>query len=108
MQRIVFIFLILSLSLTSLQAQSGHEKDQPKVHKKEIAASKLPSKVTRYISANLPNASITKATKQRRNPDAKFEVHVVIKARHHNLVFNKAGDLVKLDGKRVYTSAGGN
>ena len=71
------------------------------VQQKVIPASKLPSNVTKYISDNLPNARITRAVKQKRSPDATYVVNLTIKTKAHTLVFNKAGALVKLDGKAL-------
>lgn len=88
--------------LLFLQAQiNKHPSALKKVHIKEIPPSRLPKSITNYISKNLPNATITMATKQKRNPDAAYIVKIDIKTRHHTLIFNKGSELVKLDAKRL-------
>jgi hypothetical protein len=89
--RKILIIIAFILPTLALHAQKA----------KEIAPAKLPDNVTSYISANLPNAKITKVVKQKRNPDATYVVSVSIKTKYHKLVFNKAGVLVKLDGKKL-------
>jgi hypothetical protein len=98
---IVFVFPLLFVQAQGAKSQSVSRK---KVHVKEITPSKLPKSITKYISVNLPNAKITKAMKQRRSPGAKYIVNVDIKTKHHTLVFNKEGGLVKLDGKKIKTA----
>lgn len=100
MRRLLIILaLILPLFLTpgSLFPQSTSKKTQ----KKEIPASKLPDKITKYISANLPSARITKAVKQKRKPEATYTVYVTIKTKSHTLIFDHSGVLVNLDGKKL-------
>jgi hypothetical protein len=97
----LLIMLVLILPVAFLPVPVSAQTTSKKIQKKEIAASKLPDKVTKYISANLPNAKITKAVKQKRQPEATYVVHLTIKTKYHTLVFNKSGELVKLDGKRL-------
>jgi hypothetical protein len=100
------ILLILAFLVPFVLAGAQNTRGVPekKIHVKEIPPSRLPGRVTSYISANLPNGKIKKATKQKHEPEAKFVVIVVIKDKRHTLVFNKSGYLVKLDGKKVYTA----
>ena len=98
---IAFILPVLFLQAQSTKLPSSAPK---KAHIKEISTSKLPKVITSYISTNLPNAKIIKAMKQKRNPGAKYIVNVDIKTKHHTLVFNKSGELAKLDGKIIKTS----
>jgi hypothetical protein len=97
------ILMIIILPVVFLQAQSIRQSSSAakKTHAKEISASRLPKQVTAYISANLPNARITKVMKQKRDPSAKYVVHLEIKSKHHTLIFNKDAELVNLDGKRL-------
>ncbi len=67
---------------------------------KEISPSRLPGGVTKFISVNLPHATITKAVKQKRNPKEKYIVTVHIKAFTHTLVFDKNGAFVRLVKKK--------
>jgi hypothetical protein len=99
------IFLIQIVLIMPVVAGNQQEVSAKKVQGKEVPASRLPKKSIKYISANLPNAAIIKVIKQRRNPGAKFVVSVRIKSKNHTLVFDKSGDLVLLDGKKVYTKA---
>jgi hypothetical protein len=96
-----FMVVGIILPLFFMQAIASGQGNTKKIQKKEIAASKLPDKITKYISANLPNAKITKAVKQKRQPEATYVVHLTIKTKYHTLVFNKSGELVKLDGKKL-------
>ena len=100
MRKFIFLTAFL-LPVLFMYPQNGKDQSAQKTSGKEIPASKLPKQVTAYISANLPNARITKATKQKRNPSATYVVAVDIKTRHHTLVFDKSGVLVRLDGKKL-------
>jgi hypothetical protein len=100
MKRFLIIFALI-LPVVFLPGPVSAQTSSKKIQKKEIAASKLPDKVTKYISANLPNAKITKAVKQKRHPEAAYVVYLTIKTKYHTLVFNKSGELVKLDGKKL-------
>jgi hypothetical protein len=100
MRRLFIIFAIV-LPILALPGQAISQTTSNKTQKKEIAPEKLPSKVTSYIYANLPNAKITKAVKQKRKPDATWIVYVNIKSKHHTLIFNKSGVLVNLNGKKL-------
>jgi hypothetical protein len=103
--RKILIIIAFVLPVMLLQAQNTKNPSASKSHKKEIPASKLPDNVTSYIATNLPNARITKVTKQKRNPGATYIVAISIKTKHHTLVFNNAGDLVKLNGKKLESTA---
>jgi len=98
---IAFVLPVLFIQAQSKKPSSSAPK---KSHVKEISTSKLPKFITNFISTNLPNAKIIKAMKQKRNPGAKYIVNVDIKTKHHTLVFNKSGELAKLDGKIIKTS----
>ena len=82
---LAFVLPVLTISEPAV-AQARSKKSQ----KKEVSKDKLPEKITKYIAANLPNGKITKAVKQKRNPDATWVVPVTIKSKHHTLVFNKS------------------
>jgi hypothetical protein len=100
---IMFAFILPSLFLQG-QSTKPPSSAPKKLHTKEISPSKLPKSITNYISINLPSAKITKSMKQKRDPGAKYIVNVDIKTKHHTLVFNKGGELVKLDGKKIKTA----
>ncbi len=99
--RKLLVILAVAIPLFALPLQSYSQSTSKKTQKKEIPASKLPDKVTKYISANLPNAKIKKAVKQKHKPDATYVVHVTIKTKAHTLIFNRSGELVNLDGKKL-------
>jgi hypothetical protein len=90
------LILAFVIPVLFLQAQKSPEKTTPKYHQKEVPASRLPKKATKFISANLPHATITRVIRQRGNPDEKFIVSVTIKTFHHVLIFNRHGDFVRL------------
>jgi hypothetical protein len=94
--RKLLILITFLVSVVVLQAQHAKEATAPKSHKKEIAASKLPKKVTNFITLNLPHAKITKVIKQRSVPAEKYLVYIQIKSRHHMLVFDKKGEYVRV------------
>ncbi len=87
--------------MLALPGPSYSQSSSRQTQKKEIPASKLPEKATKYISANLPNAKIKKVVKQKRKPDATYVVYVTIKTKAHTLIFNRGGVLVNLDGKKL-------
>jgi hypothetical protein len=94
--RKLLILITFLLSVVLLQAQHAKEPSAPKSHKKEISASRLPKKITNFITLNLPHAKITKVVKQRSVPGEKYLVYVQIKTRHHMLVFSSKGEYVRV------------
>jgi hypothetical protein len=94
--RTILILTAFLLPMTILQAQNAKEPAAPRSHKKEISASKLPKKITNFITLNLPHAKITRVIKQRSVPAEKYLVYVQIKTRHHMLVFDSKGEYVRV------------
>jgi hypothetical protein len=99
----LFVVIAIILPALLLRAQDGKQRspDPAKGHTREISPKRLPKSITTYIMFNLPDATITKATKQRKNPGGTYVVTLQLKTIRHILVFNKQGELVKLNGKRI-------
>ncbi len=92
----VFLIMALILPVIFADAQGPKKTSSVNVHRKEIPATKLPKKITSFISENLPHAKIDRAVKQRGNPNEKYQVYVTIKTMHHMLVFNNKSEFVRV------------
>ncbi len=92
----VILMIAVILPVIFIDAQETKKSSSSKVHRKEISASRLPKKITAFISENLPHAKIDRAVKQRGNPGEKFQVFVTIKTMHHMLVFDSKGEFVRV------------
>ena len=90
------LLIAFILPVMFLQAQTVKEKSPSKSSRKEIPASRLPKKVTTFISPSLPNAKITKVIKQKGRPEEKYIVSLSIKTKAHVLIFSNKGDFVRV------------